>query len=76
MNSILVFSIWFIIRIFCIAEVLKHRAGYKTAFFGKWDCGMATMRHTPRGRGYDRALSYFHHMEDSVIKILLLLLLL
>ena len=25
---------------------------------------MATMRHTPRGRGYDSALHYFHHMED------------
>lgn len=46
-----------------IAEVMK-RGGYKTAFFGKWDCGMATMRHTPRGRGYDIALNYFHHMED------------
>ena len=47
-----------------IAEVLRDKAGYKTAFYGKWDCGMATMRHTPRGRGYDKALSYFHHMED------------
>eukprot|EP00040_Diaphanoeca_grandis_P016465 m.84937 g.84937 ORF g.84937 m.84937 type:complete len:573 (-) comp25821_c0_seq3:107-1825(-) len=46
-----------------IAEIMK-KAGYKTAFFGKWDCGMATARHTPRGRGYDHALSYFHHMED------------
>eukprot|EP01052_Picozoa_sp_SAG31_P037562 SAG31_NODE_4869_length_2877_cov_1.648446_5_plen_67_part_00 len=25
---------------------------------------MATMRHTPRGRGYDLAVHYFHHMED------------
>ena len=46
-----------------VAEVMK-RAGYVTAFYGKWDCGMATMRHTPRGRGYDDAMHYFHHMED------------
>ena len=23
----------------------------------------ATMRHTPRGRGYDESVHYFHHME-------------
>ena len=46
-----------------VAEVMK-RAGYKTHFAGKWDCGMATPRHTPRGRGYDTSLHYFHHMED------------
>jgi hypothetical protein len=25
---------------------------------------MATMRHTPHGRGYDDSLHYFHHEED------------
>ena len=35
-----------------------------TRFYGKWDCGMATMEHTPKGRGYDRSLSYFHHMVN------------
>lgn len=35
-----------------MAEVMKS-AGYSTAFAGKWDVGMATPQHTPRGRGYD-----------------------
>ena len=39
-------------------------AGYSTALFGKWDAGMATPDHTPRGRGYDVALNYFHHAND------------
>ena len=43
---------------------LMRRGGYKTHFAGKWDAGMATFDHTPRGRGYDSALSYFHHMND------------
>uniref|UniRef100_A0A7S2IR02 Sulfatase N-terminal domain-containing protein n=1 Tax=Haptolina brevifila TaxID=156173 RepID=A0A7S2IR02_9EUKA len=38
--------------------------GYKTAVFGKWDVGMATPDHTPRGRGYQRGLTYFHHQND------------
>jgi len=28
---------------------------------GKWDCGMATPRHTPVGRGYNTSLNYFGH---------------
>jgi len=36
-------------------------AGYKTHAFGKWDAGMATPDHTPRGRGYQTAMNYFHH---------------
>eukprot|EP00928_Gymnodinium_smaydae_P056925 TRINITY_DN40213_c0_g1_i1.p1 TRINITY_DN40213_c0_g1~~TRINITY_DN40213_c0_g1_i1.p1 ORF type:complete len:598 (+),score=75.00 TRINITY_DN40213_c0_g1_i1:69-1796(+) len=51
-------------RMTSIAELLKARAGYSTHFFGKWDCGMATKEHTPRGRGYDSSLSYFHHMNN------------
>jgi arylsulfatase I/J len=39
--------------------------GYKTAMYGKWDAGMATPAHTPRGRGYGTALSYFHHLNDE-----------
>ena len=31
---------------------------------GKWDAGMATPDHTPRGRGYHSALNYFHHCND------------
>ena len=40
-------------------------AGYATAAFGKWDAGMAIHEQTPRGRGYQRALSYFHHLNDE-----------
>ena len=46
-----------------IAEVLRDKGGMQTRFYGKWDCGMATMEHTPKGRGYQRSLSYFHHMS-------------
>jgi len=46
-----------------IATFMK-RGGYKTAFVGKWDAGMATADHTPKGRGYDFGLSYFHHSND------------
>eukprot|EP00035_Acanthoeca_spectabilis_P017658 m.371226 g.371226 ORF g.371226 m.371226 type:complete len:556 (+) comp16683_c0_seq28:2454-4121(+) len=46
-----------------IAEVLA-KAGYKTHYSGKWDCGMATNQHTPAGRGYQSSLSYFHHAND------------
>eukprot|EP00965_Chrysotila_dentata_P175388 5788812-Pleurochrysis_carterae.AAC.2 len=37
------------------------RAGYATHQVGKWDAGMATPRHTPRGRGYQTSLNYFGH---------------
>ncbi len=43
---------------------LMKRGNYRTVFAGKWDAGMATPDHTPRGRGYDEALHYFHHMND------------
>jgi len=35
--------------------------GYRTVAVGKWDVGMATPRHIPKGRGYSRSLVYFHH---------------
>lgn len=35
-----------------IAAKLKS-AGYQTHQVGKWDAGMATVDHTPHGRGYD-----------------------
>ena len=38
-----------------------QRAGYVTGAFGKWDVGMATPAHTPRGRGFEHSLTYFHH---------------
>ena len=43
-----------------IAEKLKE-AGYATHQVGKWDAGMATPDHTPKGRGFDSSLCYFHH---------------
>ncbi len=43
---------------------LMRSAGYQTVFAGKWDAGMATFAHTPRGRGFDVALGYFHHQND------------
>lgn len=43
-----------------IAHVLK-RGGYATHHVGKWDAGMVTPDHTPHGRGFDTALSYFGH---------------
>jgi arylsulfatase I/J len=46
-----------------LGAVMKS-AGYATHFVGKWDAGMATPDHTPRGRGYDTSLLYFHHLND------------
>lgn len=46
-----------------LGDVLR-RAGYRTAVVGKWDAGMATPEHTPRGRGFERGLVYFHHGND------------
>lgn len=43
-----------------IASVMK-KAGYATHQVGKWDCGMVTPAHTPKGRGYDTSLGYFDH---------------
>ena len=49
----------------CVANWLKRAPiPYDTHFFGKWDVGMATQRHTPRGRGYDTSIAYFHHSND------------
>lgn len=46
--------------------VAEHmtRAGYETHFYGKWDAGMATGRHTPMGRGYAHSLAYWGHGND------------
>ena len=38
--------------------------GYKTAFYGKWDIGMATHEHTPVGRGYEDAFFFYHHANN------------
>ena len=56
-----------------IAAVLRG-AGYSTHFAGKWDAGMATEEHhTPKARGYDTSLFYFHHdsaLPDSSLPLL------
>ena len=41
-----------------IAQKLRG-AGYRTAFTGKWDAGMATPQHTPWGRGYEQFYGCF-----------------
>ena len=46
-----------------IATKLKA-AGYATHHVGKWDAGMATPDHTPKGRGFDSSFGYFHHDND------------
>ena len=46
-----------------IATKLKE-AGYATHQVGKWDAGMATPDHTPKGRGFNTSLGYFHHAND------------
>eukprot|EP01060_Flectonema_neradi_P000502 TRINITY_DN10315_c0_g2_i2.p1 TRINITY_DN10315_c0_g2~~TRINITY_DN10315_c0_g2_i2.p1 ORF type:complete len:532 (+),score=121.66 TRINITY_DN10315_c0_g2_i2:45-1640(+) len=43
-----------------IAAQMK-KAGYATHQVGKWDAGMTTPHHTPKGRGYDSSLNYFGH---------------
>ena len=39
-------------------------AGYRTHQVGKWDAGMGTQDHTPKGRGYNSSLIYFFHEND------------
>eukprot|EP00039_Didymoeca_costata_P024829 m.11611 g.11611 ORF g.11611 m.11611 type:complete len:580 (-) comp4490_c0_seq1:211-1950(-) len=50
-------------NITCIANKMKE-AGYHTVQVGKWDVGMATIDHTPYGRGYENSFGYFHHDND------------
>lgn len=47
-----------------LPEVLKE-AGYATHFLGKWHIGMASAsRQTPKARGFDSSLGYFHSNND------------
>ena len=41
-----------------------REAGYATHQVGKWDAGMATPDHTPKGRGFQSSFGYFHHDND------------
>ena len=49
-----------------LAAVMKA-GGYATHFAGKWDVGMAHKDMTPRARGYDTSLFYFHHDNECVL---------
>ena len=51
-----------------IAEKLAE-AGYMTHQVGKWDAGMATPDHTPKGRGFMSSFGYFHHANDFYTEI-------
>ena len=44
--------------------IKMKEGGYQTSWVGKWDLGMATTRHTPRGRGFDQSLIYYEHKND------------
>jgi arylsulfatase B len=37
-----------------LAEQLRQQFGYRTHHVGKWDIGLATPKHIPLGRGYER----------------------
>ena len=50
-----------------LAEHMKQNNTYATHYVGKWDVGMATPRHTPKGRGYDTSLNYFEHKVSRVL---------
>ena len=39
-------------------------AGYATHQVGKWDAGMATPDHIPKGRGFQSSFGYYHHDND------------
>ena len=51
-----------------IAEKMKE-GGYDTHQVGKWDAGMATTDHMPKGRGFDTSFGYFHHANDFYTEI-------
>ena len=46
-----------------IAEKMRD-AGYRTHLVGKWDAGMATPEHSPKGRGYETWYGYYQHAND------------
>ena len=46
-----------------IAEKLRD-GGYRTHIVGKWDAGMATPEHSPKGRGYETWYGYYQHAND------------
>ena len=51
-----------------MAEKLKE-SSYATHQVGKWDAGMATLKHIPKGRGFDSSFGYFHHDNDYYTEV-------
>ena len=47
----------------CIGTKMKQ-AGFSTHIVGKWDVGMATYTHIPKGRGYDTSYIYLGSAND------------
>ena len=47
----------------CMAEKLLA-AGYSTHMVGKWDVGIATPQHSPKGRGYETWYGFYGHSND------------
>ena len=47
----------------CIAEKLLA-AGYSTHMVGKWDVGIATPQHSPKGRGYETWYGFYGHSNE------------
>eukprot|EP00439_Symbiodinium_sp_Y106_P025968 s1889_g3.t1 len=47
----------------CMAEKLLA-AGYRTHMVGKWDVGIATPQHSPKGRGYETWYGFYGHAND------------
>ena len=47
-----------------VISAKMKEAGYATHQVGKWNAGMATPDHTPKGRGFDFSLNYFHHANS------------
>jgi len=46
-----------------LAEKMRS-GGYRTHMVGKWDAGMATPEHSPKGRGFDTWYGYYQHAND------------
>eukprot|EP00931_Biecheleriopsis_adriatica_P056364 TRINITY_DN33400_c0_g1_i1.p1 TRINITY_DN33400_c0_g1~~TRINITY_DN33400_c0_g1_i1.p1 ORF type:complete len:681 (+),score=133.82 TRINITY_DN33400_c0_g1_i1:220-2043(+) len=46
-----------------LAQKMRE-GGYRTHAVGKWDAGMATPDHTPKGRGYETWLGYYQHANE------------
>lgn len=46
-----------------LAEKMRQ-GGYRAHAVGKWDVGMATPEHSPKGRGYETWVGYYQHANE------------